>query len=145
MCYTIFLSTTSAEALDALPYELYQFVRTTEKEDQTIGDLIKYPHRWYLTGQYGGCSCHFRHLGEGSDMYFSPPEDWSPEDADDIESTGAVYDALAHIVTSGHRLDLVDMWNGTDPADIRDLPISLSNVSRDAFRFFENHRFIVGS
>ena len=143
MCYTVFLSTTSAEALDELPSALYKFVCTTEQDDRAIGDLLKYPHRWYLTGQYGGCSCHFRHDAEGNNSGFGIPEDWCPEDADNIESTGAVYDALTHIVAGGHSVDLVDIWNGAGPEGIRDLSVSLHDVPRDAFRFFENVRFVL--
>lgn len=143
MCYTIFLSTTSPEALDALPSHLYQFSRPTEAEVKAIGGLLKHPYHWYLTGPYGGCSCHFRHLGEGSHMYFSAPEDWDPEDAEEIESTMAVYDALAHILASGNALDLIDLWNGMGPEGVKDLPVSLRDVTRERFRFFENYRFVL--
>ena len=76
-------------------------------------------------------------------MVFGPPEAWFPEDADDIESTGAVYDVLARIVASGHRLDIIDTWNGAPSEAVRDLPVSLAHVPRDWFRFFENRRFIL--
>ena len=143
MCYIIFLSTTSAEALDDLPSDLYRFARATEEDDKAIAGLLKHSHRWRLEGQYGSCSCHFRHLGEGNDMGFAPPEEWCPEDSDDIESTRAVYDVLAHVVMSGHGLDLIDLWNDARPDAIKDLSISLRDVPRDRFRFFENHRFIL--
>ncbi|MCX6380814.1 MAG: hypothetical protein NT023_15305, partial [Armatimonadetes bacterium] len=97
----------------------------------------------YLEGQYGGCSCHFRHLFEveGSEMDFGPPADWFPEDADDVKSTKAVYDVLARLLTEGHKVDLVDVWENTPPEAIPALNVSLGEVDRDSFQFFENHTF----
>lgn len=143
MCYVIYVSTTSPEALDRLPGSLYRFMSLIEDQDPAIVGLLAHPYRWYLECQYGGCSCHFRHLGEGGDLDFSPPEDWCPEDPDDIEATAAVYDVLEPLVAGGYELDLIDAWNGTPSTAIRDVPVSLREVPRDRFRFFENHRFLL--
>lgn len=62
------------------------------------------------------------------------------DDPGDLESTQAVYDVFAEIVSSGHKLDLIDTWNdewyGGDP-----ILVSLCEVSRTAFQFFEGCRF----
>jgi hypothetical protein len=77
----------------------------------------------------------------GGDLWFSPPEDWFPEDADDIEATKAVYDLLSKMLAEGHKVDLVDVWVGTKPEAITERDVSLSEVDRDSFRFFENRKF----
>jgi len=74
-------------------------------------------------------------------MYFAPPEDWNPEDEDNIEATGAVYDVLVGILTGGHKVDLIDAWSNTLLEAITALDVSLSEVDRDSFRFFENRKF----
>ena len=141
MCYLIYLSTTSLEDLSHLPSKLYRFLPLTKHDDPAIVNLLGHPVRWYLQCQYGGCSCHFRHLGEGSDLDFAPPADWCPEDADDIEATKAVYDVLEGMLTDGHKVDLMDVWVNTKPEAITVFDVSLSEVDRDSFRFFENRKF----
>ncbi len=74
-------------------------------------------------------------------MDFEPPSDWFPEDADDVEATKAVYDVLARLLTDGHKVDLVDVWENSQPDAITALNVSLSEVGRDSFQFFENHKF----
>ena len=140
MCYVIYLSTTSQEDLSQLPSKLYHFLPVTEEDDPDIIDLLDYPARWYLECQYGGCSCHFRHLG-GSYLEFAPPADWFPEDADDIEATKAVYEVLEQMLANRQNVDVVDVWTNAQPEAIKDLDVSLSEVSKDAFRFFENYKF----
>lgn len=141
MCYSIYLSTTSQEDLSRLPSTLYNFLPLTEDDEPDIIHLLDYSARWYLQCQYGGCSCHFRHLAVGSDMDFAPPEDWFPEDSEDIEATQAVYDVLAGILADGHQVDLMDVWSDAQPEEITVLDVSLSEVQQDTFRFFENHKF----
>ena len=74
-------------------------------------------------------------------MDFAPPADWCPEDAEDIEATRAVYDALAVLLAEGHKVDVMDIGANAPPEAITTLDVSLSEVDRDAFRFFENHKF----
>jgi len=143
VCYSIYLSTTSEEDLSVLPSTLFRFIPATEDYDVEILSLLDHPARWHLECQYGGCSCHFRHLGEGSDLGFAPPADWCPEDDDDIESTKAAYDVIAHILAGGHKLDLVDVWTDAKAAEVTTLDVSLSEVQRDSFRFFENRKFML--
>ena len=73
-------------------------------------------------------------------MDFAPPADWCPEDADDIEATKAVYDVLARLLAEGHKVDLVDIWANTKPEALSVFDVSLSEVDRDSFRFFENRK-----
>ncbi|WP_395142890.1 hypothetical protein [Armatimonas sp.] len=74
-------------------------------------------------------------------MDFAPPADWSPEEADAIEATKAVYDVLAGMLANGHKVDIVAVWDDTQPEAITVLDVSLSAVDRDSFRFFENRKF----
>lgn len=141
MCYLIYLSTTSQEDLSCLPSNLYHFRSITKEDDPAIINLLGHPVRWYLECQYGGCSCHFRHLDGRRETDFFPPEDWFPEDADDIEATKAVYDVLARLLAEGYRVDLLDIWADTPPEAITVLNVSLSAVDRDSFRFFEHRKF----
>ena len=141
MCYLIYLSTTSQEDLRRLPSELYHFRPLTEEDDPAIVNLLDYPVRWYLECQYGGCSCHFRHLVGRDATDFFPPADWYPEDVDDIEATKGVYDFLTRLLAEENKVDLIDLWNNTPPDAITVLDVSLSEVDRDSFRFFENRKF----
>lgn len=141
MCYEIYLSTTSPDDLSNLPCELYHFMPLTQDDLPVIVNLLDNPVRWFLECQYGGCSCHFRHLNDVGEMYFAPPEDWYPEDEDNIVATSAVYDVLVGILTDGHKVDLIDAWSNTSLEAITALDVSLSEVDRDSFRFFENRKF----
>ncbi len=141
MCYLVYLSTTSREDLGQFPSTLYHFLPLTKEDDPALVKLLDHPALWYLECQYGGCSCHFRYLCEGNEMDFAPPADWSPEEADAIEATKAVYDVLAGMLANGHKVDIVAVWDDTQPEAITVLDVSLSAVDRDSFRFFENRKF----
>ena len=141
MCYVIYLSTTSQDDLSRLPPKLYRFCRLTGTDDPAIVNLLENPVRWYLECQYGGCSCHFRHFHGEQETDFCSPAGWFPEDEDDIAATKAVYDVLQTLLTEGHRVDLLDIWLGTQPDAVTVLELSLSTVDRDSFRFFENVKF----
>lgn len=143
MCYTVFISTDGSQDLSALPREEFRFEKPIAEEILNVGEFLKYPNRWFLSSKYGGCSCHYRHLMEGNaSMGFGEPEEWFPEDEEDVASTGAVYDALAALVGEGHRVDLVDLWNGDAPAILQEVVVDLSVVRRDAFRFWEGARSV---
>src|SRR5207248_386415 len=103
--------------------------------------LLQYPNRWHLASKYGGCSCHYRHWCKENGDCFDSPQEWMPEDAEDIESTAAFYELVTVIISAGHQVDLVDVWNGTSREDVRVVDVSLSEVPPEAFRFFENARF----
>ncbi len=144
MCYAVFLSTTSSEDLSTLPTDQFRFEAPDSKEDDNALRLLRYPHKWYLACRYGGCSCHYRHLSSdpaSSEPWFDPPEDWLPEDGDDVESTMALYDELTRIVNEGHRVDVLDSWNCEGLESVHDLSVSVAEVPRECFRFFQNVRF----
>jgi hypothetical protein len=136
MCYVIYLSTTSDEDFRALAETQFSLYRAEDAPD-----VLYHPHRWYLECQYGGCSCHFRHLHESAEMCFGPPEDCPPEDDDDIEATAAVYDLIKRLVQSGHGVDLVDTWSDELRSPTPTLEVSLSKVARESFRFFHGYHF----
>ena len=143
MCYIIHLSTTSEEDLSKLPTDNYFIARADKGKDAAHLTHLAHPQKWFLMCGYGGCSCHFRHwdVQSDEDRNFSAPEDWYPEDAEDIEDTAAVYDLLARLLAEGHRVDLLDSWNGDDLDQIKTLEVSLARTPRSAFRFFSGYRF----
>ena len=162
MCYSVYLSTNSNEDLSLIKSEEFSLSRLTTKDEPDERDmdnteeaqllrLLSHSNNWYLSGKNGGCSCHFRHTEESFQPnmkktfmpYFSIPEDWSPEDPEDVESTASFYDALVLMVSRGYQVEILDTWTGTKPARIRSMPVSLSTVSRDQFRFFNGFRFIL--
>jgi hypothetical protein len=67
--------------------------------------------------------------------------DWSPEEQDEIDATRELYVTLTSLLSSGNQIDLLDQWNGAQPADITTLDVSLGEVPEKAFRLFENHKF----
>ena len=140
MCYSVYLSTTSMEDLGHRPGDLFSFASIDKDDNPEIVGLLAYPARWRLVCRYGGCSCHFRHIEDESPT-FSTPEAWRPEDADDIESTGAFYDFLRDLLGTGHRVDLIDVWSDARAEYIDLLSVSLGQVDRVAFRFFADWRF----
>jgi predicted membrane GTPase involved in stress response len=77
----------------------------------------------------------------GGDMPFGPPEDWCPEDADDIEATKAVYDLFVDMLAEGHKVDVLTVWASAAPTAVTTVDVSLSEVARDSFRFVENYKF----
>lgn len=138
MCYCVYLSTTSNENFGELKADLFRLVRPDAEEENLVQGQLAHPHLWYLESQYGGCSCHFRHsMGDT----LGPPEDWSPEDADHILSTKAVYEVITRIVAEGHETDLIDVWNGDEEDDLNNMEISVSRTPVDSFRFLEGFRF----
>lgn len=75
---------------------------------------------------------------------FAEPQDWSPEDVDEVDSIKWPYDHFKEIVEAGHQLDIVDVWTDTSAEDVVDIEVSLSEVGREAFRFVEAGRLGFG-
>lgn len=141
MCYLIYMSTTSPEDLSPSGGGLFRLFRVDAANQEPALTPLRHPRRWYLESKQGGCSCHFRHWMEVNGDEFGPPVEWFPEDEEDVESTTAFYDVIARLVSEGHDVDLVDVWNGTDAEAVRAVDVSLSDVDRESFRFFESARF----
>ncbi len=143
MCYILYLSTDSEEDLSLLPHDHYMISRLPVdwEEDSDAIACLGYPNKWLMDGQYGGCSCHFRHLGEESMMRFGPPEDWCPEDADDVGATIGAFQLFSRLTGEGHGVDVVDVWSGKPREKVHELEISVGEMPDEDFRFFENYKF----
>lgn len=140
----MYVSTTSPEDLSTLQLDRTSFVKDQETEAPEMRAILAFPHRWFIS-TYGGCSCNLRHTAnlDLADM-FGPPEDWCPKDDDDVAETAKVYDHLRRLVEEGHEVDVVDLWTDTPLDDLITVPIRVSEISREAFRFAEGARFVLG-
>ncbi len=144
MCYSLYISTDSFEDLRSYNTELVRFQKAEDHEyrDAEIMSLLEFPTHWFV-GSRSGCSCSFRHLHSSAvELGFGPPEDWYEEEQDDLDATQQLYDVIHKVSSSGYRVDCIDSWAGSEPKDITTLPVSLQTVSMEAFRLFENYRFI---
>jgi len=140
MCYMVFISTTADRDLserNAPPFVIFE--RDLAHCEPGIADLLKYPRKWHV-GVRSACSCTFRHLSV-ADIGFGVPEDWYPEEAEEIEATKQFYDVVASLVSAGQRVDCISHWAGTPKNAVKHLDVDLASVSREAFRFFENYHF----
>ena len=135
----ILFSTDSEEDLSSASGGLF-IVEPCEKDNPHEAEqYLQHPRKWQLICRYGGCSCHFRRILT-EEPEFMGPADWLPEDEDDVESTAAFFEFAGNLVSRGHRLDLVDVWD-SEPQLKGTLEVSLGNVSKEEFLFFEGFRF----
>ena len=139
MCYSVYLSTESAEDLATNNEHLIRFKKVIDIEEDSSISLLSYSNVWYVGSQYD-CSCGFRHIMT-DDLGFSEPVDWYDEDEEDIEATKKVYQVLLRLVQQGYAVDLVDKWEGTQNKNIKAKDISLKEIGANEFQFFENHLF----
>lgn len=141
MCNAVYISTDSAEELGKRSSDLVRFERVTDMGSDPCISLLDFPNKWYV-GSRSGCSCTFRHLlPESLELGFHEPESWFKEEQDEIDATCELYRTLEHILSAGHRLDLVDRWEGSTPDDITTIDVSLDDVSEREFTLFEDHKF----
>ena len=142
MCYMTIVSTTSEADLTKLNTPLVRFSKDTSGVPEVI--FLNYPHKWFL-GSKDGCSCAFRHIGDGAmELGFSEPVDWWEESQEDLEATLQVVEVFRTILRDGHRLDCIDTWasHSKDPQRLAgDLDVNLGEMSAKSFRFFEGYRF----
>lgn len=142
MCYVTLLSTTSKADLALGNNEIVRFSR--DLPDVPEERFLAYMNKWHI-GSKSGCSCEFRHLYVGSvELGFGLPEDWYPEDPSEIEATRQVIATIRELVENGDSVDCVDAWDhGQEAADslAGEIDVNLAEISNEAFRFFENHRF----
>ncbi len=142
MRYMTVLSTTSDADLAVGNNETVQFSRELPGVPEET--YLRFKNKWYV-GSKSGCSCEFRHLYVGSvELGFGPPEAWFPEAPSEIEATRQVIRSIRALVESGEKVDCVDAWaQGQESADplAGDIEVDLTQVSDEAFRFFESHRF----
>ena len=139
MCYAVYLSTDSGEDLCRQASPLVHFHPLSTQPDDPCTQLLQYPHRWYV-GSKSGCSCTFRHLAS-PELGFGIPESWYAEDQGELDATQELFRCIAALLARGHRVDLVDRWEGAVAADIRTLAVSVGKIPEEAFRLFENYRF----
>lgn len=146
MCMLIHLSTTSDLDLTQFddPELPLRFERITELNELEGHLVSSYPHKWHLT-RWGGCSCHFRTAAEVFDTrgtflreeLFQAPNDWCPEDPDDIDGTQRVYGVIRRLLESGADVDCVQVWNEHDL--VCHLHVSLAEVPKVHFSFAKGY------
>jgi len=144
MCYVLHLSTSSSrdlsEEYSKIGFTFQRIAEDAHLEEKSI-NLLAYENRWYI-GAESGCSCEFRHLAAGSlDLGFSQPEDWYPEEEDEIEATKALHGVLHTLLEQGAEVDLVDGWQRADIANFKSIRVDLKKVGPNEFRLFEDRRF----
>lgn len=142
MCYLLYLSTTSTEDLADHNSELINFQRLETADDARLS-VLENQEKWFV-GSKSGCSCTFRHLSS-VELGFGEPQDWFPEDEDDLKATAELYRVIARLTASGNQVDCLDIWEGADAADIKMKVVNLSTISEKTFRLFENYHFVFES
>lgn len=139
MCYELYLSTSSSRDLTEHNSESVHFEHPAHLRDDAARILLN-SMKWFV-GSRSGCSCTFRHLA-GGDLGFDEPQDWFPEDENNVKATRELYRVIASLVQDEHKVDCLDLWPGTGPVSIKTIRVSLSTVPEKAFRLFENHHFV---
>ena len=146
MCYMTILSTATDADLSAHNNELVTFsaVMPAIPEER----YLAHPFKWFI-GSRDGCSCALRHLYVSScELGFGEPEEWYPEEAEDIEATRQIAATIRALVHGGAQVDCVDAWaqwqEGAAPL-AGELTVKLSEVGDASFRFFEMHRFVLSN
>lgn len=142
MCYTLLLSTDSPVDLSMHNDSLIAFSR--ELPESGDERFLGYPCKWFV-GSRTGCSCGFRHLYVDSvGLGFDEPVDWYPEETDDIEATIRFIAIVRELVAAGASVDCVNAWaHGDEPLQLAGtVHVDLQGTRNQAFRFYENHRFL---
>lgn len=142
MCYMLLLGTDSPTDLSLRNTELLIFSK--ELPGLPEEQCLELSQKWFV-GSAHGCSCGFRHLHvSGVSLGFGGPEDWFPEESADIEATRQFIGVVRSLVSAGYQVECVDAWaNDQALASLTGtVDVDLEAVSDDAFRFFENHRFV---
>ena len=141
MCYMIVLSTSSPEDLTQYNSNLLSF--EAKLPGLAEENELNLPHRWFV-GSKDGCSCAFRHLHASAvELGFSDPEEWYPEEQDDIDATKQFYEVVSKLVYDGYSVDCVDAWDhqeGKSSLSGTEV-VSIKAVKSTEFRFFENYKF----
>lgn len=141
MCYQVFLSTNTEDDLSVNDSELIKFSKDLPFHPPL--NTLLYENLWHIQSE-AVCSCSFRHLHVSStELGFSEPVDWYPEENDHIEATAQFTSIIRELLARKVELDCVDLWQD-EPLEFGSLPsieIDLSIMSDTEFRFFENHHF----
>lgn len=139
MCYQLYLSTSSTENLSQYNSDWISFGNSDHLDDRYTA-IVENERKWYV-GSKSGCSCTFRHLA-GGDLNFDEPQDWLPEEQDELKATAELYRVIASLVQGGEKVDCLDLWPGAEPAKIKTMSVNLSVVPEKAFRLFEDYHFV---
>jgi hypothetical protein len=103
--------------------------------------MLKHQHKWFI-GSKSECSCTFRHLHPSAvQLGFGAPEDWCPEEQDQIDATRELYGILKEIVQRGQQVEVLDCWIGDEEKEATVIGVSLAEVPVDHFRLFEGYLF----
>lgn len=106
--------------------------------------FLKFQYKWFIASQHG-CSCGFRHLYIDSvDLGFGAPEDWYPEEDEDIEATLRFIQTVKKLLNSRAKVDCIDVWDNQDGScDLSGLvDVDIFSIKDEEFRFYENHQFV---
>ena len=137
MCYTLYISTDSNKDLQSNNSALVQFKRIDASEEDVMTAMLNLENKWFV-GSATNCSCTFRHL-YSTGLGFGEPQDWYPEETDEVEATKKLYKVISDLLDDGSKVECLDVWTGAKPADISILEVQLDTVSEKEFRLFENH------
>jgi hypothetical protein len=142
MCYMVLLSTDSPKDLTECNDSLISFSRELPPLAEAL--QLSYPNKWFV-GSRHNCSCGFRHLYIGSvELGFGQPEEWFPEETEDIEATVCFVNVIRNLLADGASVDCIDAWgHESSHANLSGtVAVDLSGMGVLEFRFFENHRFV---
>jgi hypothetical protein len=142
MCFATIISTTSEQDLSELDSPSLNFSSQIPSIEEV--QFLRYPNKWHVKADES-CSCGFRHLDRGMEEFgFSPPQDWLPEEPEEIKATLRLVTVLKGLLESGVKLDCIDVWQRDDknePKLTNDINVNLSSMPEQSFRFIENYRF----
>jgi hypothetical protein len=139
MCYQLYLSTSSREDLTKFNSELVRFERAETPGDERLG-ILENPQRWFV-GSKSQCSCTFRHF-VSIDTGFDEPQNWSPEDEDNVRATAELYRVIWSLIRAGERVDCLDLWSNAAREEIKTMVVNLSAVPEKKFLLLENYHFV---
>jgi len=146
MCHLVFFSTDSDEDFLQAPTDDFRIETPGGDDLEAIRGLLAYPNVWYMGCRYGGCSCHFCYRFTGYEPPLGPHEDWmGNEEDDDIVATLGAYRFFKGIIESGHKLDVLSVWDGEIPEVATDVNISVATLPPEHFRFIQDVRFVFGA
>jgi hypothetical protein len=137
MCYSLYLSTNSNQDLKKYNDSQISF-KKIDKEDEIV-QLLKNENKWFV-GSSSGCSCTFRYLSDDS-LEFGEPEDWMPEEKEEIEATLKLYEVIYKLIADGYSVECINTWEDIKSSDIKTLELEIDKISAKEFRLFENHLF----
>jgi hypothetical protein len=137
MCNELILSTDTD--LDMTGFNTTLLVFSKDLSESPFIDKLQFDQKWYV-GSRQGCSCGFRHM-TNPDLGFGPPEDWNPEEPEDILATIEFVKVVRLLLSRGHSVDCVDYWFTSPISEYHSLNVNLASLVDQDFRFFENYHF----